>query len=568
MKFLLLKALLLPKRKDEGFTLPIVIAIGLVMVLLSTVNLVQSGEENLNALSQQGSSNALAAAELGVARYRDLLINNRVLAVNNSDEWTDSLIVGDSSATPPVLPQVCTNTTEIVSWADTSDTGWRDINVGGDNIGSYRLVQYEYDRDGIFGDNNRNGILDDLEGGNTNDNGVFSQLADDGDLDNDNIVETPFNPATNNHNDINNDATSDAVGLLTIQGRDDIGSIAQLQVTIPLGVNTQDLTDLNPALWVGQTNISNIGDIDMDSDDDGTPSELIANGDDNNDGNIVLRKPATSGSNGCDDPPNLAGENTISDPRSLPPIVDQTAINSLSQKRTIRGTIRNETYGSSTPRDPANFFNTTTGEIVLGTRYDNTTGGSGDPTNSTQALNPGIGVNGGDIYYYTTGTSDLVLNDGDAIIGDIGNRNSRVILHVGRNLRITTGANGVRLVNASHISETGSTTPRGIARFLEIHVEGDVFINGNLNETVDITGLLRVGGTVNITGSPTVNVIGSIWANDWNASNSANINIDTDQTIANGQLVSEYNFYSITPNRTPAPITYRPSGWEKQEVTN
>ncbi|VEP14726.1 hypothetical protein H1P_2820006 [Hyella patelloides LEGE 07179] len=89
MKFLLLKTLLLRKRQDEGFTISIIIAIALVIVLLSVVNLVQSSDKIRNPFSKKSTDNTLAAAKSGIARYRYLLINNRVLAVHNLDEWSD-----------------------------------------------------------------------------------------------------------------------------------------------------------------------------------------------------------------------------------------------------------------------------------------------------------------------------------------------------------------------------------------------------------------------------------------------------------------------------------------------
>lgn len=530
------------KRKDEGFTLPMVIAIGMVMVLLSAVNLVQSGEENLNAISQEGSSDALAAAELGVSRYRDLLINNRVLAINDSDRWTNPSIPSIVGTTN-TLTKVCTDTNEIADWADTTPTAWKPINVAGNPVGSYRLVNYEYDQNP-------------LDGNNDDDNG-FDQFAD-----------------ANNDFSTTPDGESDARGFLTVQGQDLIGSIAQIRVEIPIGVNTQDLRNLAPALWVQQNTIANLGNIDINSDGDTIPSE-------DNDGNIVLYEPATAGSNGCDTPTtNLAGENTISDPRPLPPIMNQanftsTFITSPSvlNFRELDGDISDETHSSYVPGDPvpnpypSNYYNPDTKKIVLGMANDETNNTLDNPigSDSEQALNPGITINGQNenIFYYSTDTLDLVLEDGEAIIGD---GNSRVILHVGGDLDITTGTSGVRLVNSSHESETPPTTPPRIARYLEIHVDGDVEISGD--GTLNITGLLRVGGTVNITGSSTVNVIGSIWANNWDANSGATINIDTDQSTANGQLVSEYNFFSITSERTPAPLTYKPSGWERQEATN
>lgn len=595
MKLLLLKTLLRRKRKDEGFTLPIVIAIGMVMVLLSAVELVRSGEDNIAAISQEGSADALAAAELGVSRYRDLLINNRVLAVHNSDNWTDSFIIGDSVATPVVLGKICTDTNLLNGWANTNT--WRNISVNGTVIGSYRLVQYEYDRDGTFGDSNDNGILDDLEGGNTNDNLVFSQISDTGDIDEDNVIDRPFDAISNNHNDIDDDLESDAVGILTVQGKDTPanvteGSVTQLQVTIPIGVNTQDLTNLSPALWIQQSTVSNIGNVNINSDgiEPSPPnplntrifSESIADGDNSNDGNIVLYDPATAGSDGCGTPASLSNENTISDPRPLPPILNQTNFTStfitspsVLNVRTLNGDISDEKHSSYIPGSPvpnsypSNYYNPDTEKIVLGMFFDETNNALDQPvgSGSQQAINSNITINGEneDVFYYNTGSFSLELGDGEAIIGD---GDSRVILHVGGDLNITTGTQGVRLVNSRHSSEainpaTATTFP-GIARFLEIHVDGNVNVSGD--GTLDITGLLRVGGTVNISGSSTINVRGSIWTNNWNANSGATINIDTDQTIISGELLNQYSFFSITPERIPAPITYRPSGWETQEA--
>jgi hypothetical protein len=529
MKFLLLKTLLLHKQKDQGFTLPIVIAIGLVMVLLSAIDLVQSGEENLNALSQRGSADALAVAELGIARYRDLLINNRILAVNNSDQWISTNTV--------ISEQVCT--TGIFGtggWADNSSTGWRDLIVNGNDLGEYKLVYYEYDRDRTFGDADRNGIPDD------SDNLQFSQNSDIGQPDPKTGVIPNFNAATNNHNDTNNDGTSDAQGFLVVQGRDGTGSIAQLQVQIPMGVNTQDLEDLDPALWIQQSTPTSIGNIDIDSDGDQIFSESIAAGDNSDDGSIVLHQPSASGSNGCNDPTDLSQEITTSDPRTLPPLIN---INQAGlTKRLLIDNISLNTGGTT-----ANYF--VGNKIVLGNSQDN--------TGANQALH----TDGR--YYYHTGTStsdNLNLGAGEAIIAD---GTSKVILYVEGNLNINTGVAGqrTRLVNSSHrtevnptatVAEIRATTPSDIGRYLEIHVNGNVNITGN--GQLFITGLLRANGAVNILGGSTVEVKGSIWANQWNNTSTGTVSITTD----------DYKFFSITPNRTPAPLTYRPSQWEKQEV--
>ena len=508
MKFLLLKTLLLRKRRDEGFTLPMVMAIGLVMVLLSAVNLVQSGEENLMAISQEGSSDALAAAELGVSRYRDFLNRNRVLAVNNLDQW-----VGLDNETCDAISQ------DGQGWANNDNDGasseyneamWREIQVdetlvGADlnndddttdsnaEIGRYKIVDYIYDNDG---DNtiDNNGELDLL-------------------------------------NDANNNDDTPPIGILTVQGRDRIGSVAQLQVTIPLGVNTQDLEDLNPAIWIRQNDntaphINNFG------------SNVDVNG-----ANVVLSRP--SGSGYCDDPSNLNSNNTISDSRELPPIINQATIDTLTS-RSLNSNLDQNT-GSG-----INFFDSTPGikKIILGTTLDDS------------GTDPALHTDG--YYYYSTGASGLTLDAEEAIIAD---GNSKVILHIGGNLVINTGTSGnkIRIVNSTHrtehdpdatIDEINDLTPSDIARYLEIHVEGDVTINGG--GELFLTGLLRVGGTLKITGSSSTHIIGAVWANEWNnnGNGTVNVNIDND----------DYKFYSITPNRTPEPVTYRPSEWERQEA--
>ncbi|NJO99213.1 MAG: hypothetical protein HC764_27135 [Pleurocapsa sp. CRU_1_2] len=68
--------------------LPIVIGLGLVMILLGAISITTANEENITAITQNSKSDALAIAEVGVARYRELLDRNRTLAVNDSSQWT------------------------------------------------------------------------------------------------------------------------------------------------------------------------------------------------------------------------------------------------------------------------------------------------------------------------------------------------------------------------------------------------------------------------------------------------------------------------------------------------
>ncbi len=498
MKFLLFRILLLYRTRDRGFTLPMVIGIGLIMVLLSSVALVQSSEENLIAISKDQSSTSLAMAELGIARYRELLNNNRVLAVyslNHPDwGWTTNNI---SNQTCDVISNAAGG------WADTNPTtGWRDItlnendfgvdfNDDGDQtdpaveIGSYKLVNYIYDND-----DDSNTAVDDID---TDEDGIFDQTDD---------AANPDNPK----------------GILTVQGRDsDDGSIAQIQVNIPIGVNIEDLNSLDPGIWIHQENLTSPGTIPAPS------------------GNIVLYKQST-GSNRCADTTLAGGIPAIRDPRDLPPLVtlpDPTPFSPLVAADKIN-TLESDGGASSDDISGDPRYDAVENEIILGTLA------VGEVQNSDDTA---AGYTGDDRYYYYVGTAlgtptDLTINDGQSLITD---GTAKVIIYVDGNLNINGN------VNITNSSDDATS------KFLEIHVTGNVTIDGP--GTVDIKGLIHAPqGTVTLSNAPIVNLTGSIWANNWTSNGTVNL------------TTSDYEFYSITPERTPNPLTYAPTGWEQQEV--
>ena len=565
MNLLILKTLLIKKGKDDGFTLPIVLAIGLVMFLLSTVSLLQAGDENTNAIIQSQASDALAAAEIGVARYRDLLLNNRVLAVNSLPRWTDTTAAGEPVLNDQTCEHISTATDTAagnMGWADiTGDDAWKDITVDGDIVGQYRLVSYEYDRNGVLGD------FDATTGVPTNptqDN--FSQLADDGDENNNGVYdadEDVYDAALNNHNDWDNDAESDARGILVVQGRDNSGSEAQLQVTMPVGVNTQEINTLNPALWIATD----------------TPTRLRGDNVDVNGGNIVLKRAGTAGAvTGCNTalPANTftdpvtgitSTQNVIGEPRDLPELFDISAagltIRDLNGTNiTANSGAEVNFYNPSSTADPLhNTNNSNEDEIVLATFFDSVDAdedGVVDPVPSTtlaqNAGDDGILDTLDDLYVYRFGGpgagTGLTINAGDRIESD-GDR--RTILYINGDLNINTIAGQeTQLVNSQHDSIGISQ----IARYFEIHVNGDVNIDGTGD--VKITGLLRVNGEVDINADVNnVEILGSVWANDFDDRGANSISITPD----------DVEFFSITEDRIPAPLTYRPSSWETQEVT-
>ena len=303
MKLLLLKILLQRRAKDEGFTLPMVIALGLVMLLLGTVNIVKSNEENITAINTNSSSDALAIAEVGVARYRELLNQNRILTIYNEDQW--STMAGQTcnnlANTPPGWFDDSNAATNV---APNNTNQWWEVkqNLADDSIGEYRLISYEYDRDrtSIREDLNNDGNLDDATP--DNENGVFSVLSDANiDDDTSTLASGVTAGSITDENDTDDNGQSDAKGILTIQGRSSDDSEAQIQVDIPLRIN--DFDNLAPLLWVGSGSITSFG---------GTGKLNLV------DGNIVMSNPGGN----CPGMADIDSNNVINDSRDLPDIIN------------------------------------------------------------------------------------------------------------------------------------------------------------------------------------------------------------------------------------------------------
>lgn len=495
MKLLLLRALLKRRTRDEGFTLPMVIALGLVMVLLGTTNIVKSSEENLNATIQNSSSDALAIAEVGITKYREFLNQNRILTVYNHAQWTSNDVGGVD-----VVGQTCSDlTTTPIGWNDGGATAapnntakwWQiqeniDGTAGDETIGEYRLVSYVYDNDGDT---------------TTNDNGDFNNLAD---------VNPNYPTDTTNDNDTDDDGQSDARGILTIQGRSPDGSVAQIQAQIPLRINQEEMENLAPAIWIGSGDSTNLGTLTIPGDS-----------------NIVL----TDGNSGCNDPPDIAGNSIISDAREIPlitPILDIIA-----------------EAGPANINQPGSF------PANLGATVDNpyvTTLGVTNFDRDVDCSN----ISNCRYYYEFAGPTNI-----DAVTQTDGI--ARVTVHVDGDLNINQDILG------SGISSD----------FLEIYVEGPRDITIDSNNVNTVNALIHAPQSkLTVNGSGTVNIIGSVWVNEF--VNNATVNFGVEE--APGNFVTEttrinsrtwqptYTVYTTTGSRAPRPLTSSPTNWVREEV--
>ena len=549
MKLFLLKTLLQRRDRDEGFTLPMVIALGLVMLLLGVTNIVQSGEENLNATIQNSSSDALAVAEVGITKYRELLNQNRILTLYNHDQWdtnaaivgadtsvtTDDLTCNDMTSAPPGWTGTATKPNDTAATAtdaagDDDDNWWEireDLNSDGDTtddedlIGKYRLVSYEYDTDGNTGDADNDGNLDDT----TPENGDFS-IVSDANTDDDDSAKANYQSITD-ENDTDDNGESDAVGILTVQGQSADGSEAQIQVDIPLRINPEDMQNFAPVLWVGSRDTSYTGSFNTNvGSTSGTNISIPS------DSNIVRFEA------GCSDPGDIGTNSVISDARGIP------LITSIANKITEAGVVNiNTSFPTTTP-------------IELGT------------TSAKPYVTPPSGVTfDKDVhckkisdcrYYYNVTTSPTDI-DGTIETDGI----AKVILYVNANLNIKANILG------SSIS----------SNYLEIYVAGNRTITIDSSSVNTVNAFIHAPDSqLSITGTGTVNITGSVWVDEFYNTAGATVNFGEEQPSGSGTFVTErtrvssgnsapsYSVYTTTNNRTPRPLTGSPTNWVKEEV--
>ena len=517
MKLLLLKILLQRRARDEGFTLPMVIALGLVMLLLGAVNIVKSGEENVNSIAQSQRIDAFAVAELGAAQYRQLFDRNRALILQNRSEWTGTTDVCETiSATTNgwASNEPAATAFNAANWRSITlnevEIG-RDLNDDGDatdtaiNIGSYKIVDYEFDLDNSAGiDADSNGIPDD-----TNDDALFDQSNDD-------------------ENDINGDGVSDARGILTVKGRTPDGSEAQIEYEIPVRINEGDLDNLAPALWINQSNITiaELGTLEIDG-GNLVVSHRIA------DGNVTWDG-ATDATEPCRDPADITiGTNTISvesDPRGVP---DFTNLENL---------LDSDEDGNGTPNGEEN------GTLPL--TIDSTTprlGGTGD-----EEFNDGVADNDPIFFYEANGLT---------IAGDLKTDGiSDVVIYSNGNITINNPSAGGTLNIGLEPTILDYTSPN-----LQIHSTGNITINTN-GGTVNITGLIHApNGILDIDDNGTVNIVGAVWVNDFDATG-ATVKITPDQINTSSGFEDSYAYYRVADDRDPKPITQPPTNWKTEEA--
>ena len=539
MKLLLLKVLLQRRAKDAGFTLPVVIALGLIMTLLGLVNIISANEENLTATTTNSRNDSLAIAEIGIARYRELLDRNRILALynvytdkdgNRVDRWTGTDATSNAFGSENVfgVNDVCSNDLATFSnrntWHDVilkeADAGV-DFNRDGDtsdepNMGQYRLVSYVYDIDGDLETEDVRTIA--VDGTNTlfsNFSQTYDEADDERDSDlTDNVAfnDTDYNPR----------------GVLTVQGRTpEGGALSQIEVEIPIRLNQEDMDNLAPALWIGDGNISNLGNL------------LIADGSDADtfsDTNIVVSAPTTSGVAGCGnaDPDDTDQNVIVSDPRSIPPI--QFVKNTIETAKSDNGNQVNSTLTPILGR-PASlgdkpYVPSADGNSFVDYASRDSVTGDWDCEDIE------------DCRYYYEPPAPVTIGVDTQTDGV-----AKVTLYVDGDLNIN--------------ADIGSSIS---SNYLEIYVEGNITIDAT-GRDIEIDALIHAPNSkLSITGGGDVEINGSVWVNEFENNTTGNVTIAPDNTDMSSSITDRsYKFYTSTLDRVARPITGSPTNWQTEE---
>ncbi len=191
-----LKIALIFRSSEQGFAVPIALMLGLIMILLGTINIFKSQEENIIAITQRQTNKALSAAEAGVNQYQKLIDKNKFLAINSHSKWSSTSNICDTKNT----------INKAVNGLD-----WQDVDSADASLGQYKLVSYSYSSE----DTNGNWIID--SGEDTDGNGIL-----------------------------------DAKGTLIVDGKVNEAT-ARIEVEIPVRSESSAANIYPPALWLGKS---------------------------------------------------------------------------------------------------------------------------------------------------------------------------------------------------------------------------------------------------------------------------------------------------------------------------
>ena len=490
------------------------------MTLVGTISIFQSSDEQITATSQRATAKAFAAAEIGVARYRELIDKYKVIAVYDACEtgtWTgvncDDTNTNTSWEQAANIPNISTScfANPATTVANMATKSWQYVDSDGDgNYDSgeiqYRLIDYTYNR--------------------TIDN-----------------QGTPLDTSDDDYN-------GQPFGTLVVEGRvnqdnlnqanESQAAVAQISVDLPIqpGIPTpgndpirlhDNFNYLNPVLWITGNN-EGMTDV----------RGLKVNG------NIVI-----TDTDDC--------------------ILDGNAPTTAN----LEGSLTESIFPQSiiiTPLQPNNL------KPVPGSNFNSLTPSQLETLSANQTSLPQSGDNSqtfadGNIYYhYVISSGNVTLNDTDLFV----RAGRKVILYLDGDLTLIADSNGVDLNSRSdNNNESYYLEIYGSSNTRNITLRGDGEIN--------IKGLIHAPeATVKIQNDPTVKIYGAVWVKDWNGDNSLTNDVliqpdpnPSDNTLPPSPALVSQQFYNYSyvrddlvggTARVVDPVISSPSRWETQQA--
>lgn len=490
---------------DKGFTIPLILGLGLFMLLTGVTAILNGSESETNSKVQKTTAQATSAAEIGLARIQALIDANRDLAVfndcvtrNGNGDCTDTGDVASWHNAQAIIDLSTTNVCgNLVSNEDltlidalVSSSEWLDIDTfttDGYDKGQFRLVSYSYPDSA----NNRPPGVAEL------------------------IVEGRTSQGSSG-------ATSASEAYNT--------GIVRLRAEIPVYENPSTTTDTVPGLWINFQNATNMGN-------------------DKINGDIKVA--------GCAVPSGIKDTNIYDDGDPNTPL-PQVYFNPDPLPATPSLPDREYLIGDTVPSAD----NTPANDPVIADAFAvgnfPRDGDDPAPDGYYHYLIQAMDASGG---------KDITIDDGAKVIfyvqGDIAFGGSLTVNKYSANCARTTGSCPDTTNSPANLQIYGNTTiatssykygcPSGIVcptRFVFFNGTGEIRA---LIHAPEATGGVAGGG--NAEGQ----VKGTLWINDWNAaSGSSKVKVDAIGSL--GDLISATTAITIQPQISVS------SSYVRQEV--
>lgn len=134
-------ALIKPGDRQRGFSMPLALGLGLMMIIIAASLIARSQTDRLTTTSQRESNRAVSIAEAGIARSLAFLDRYKFLATKNLTTWNHTIASLSSVQANcqlinlPILQQQA---------ALLQSNNWIDLASNDPDKGRYRIVDYQY----------------------------------------------------------------------------------------------------------------------------------------------------------------------------------------------------------------------------------------------------------------------------------------------------------------------------------------------------------------------------------------------------------------------------------------